>query len=127
MEPLLCGTLSPQMHEPSRQRIAVQCHMEWLSREKLDAYLAHQFKTAGVTQPLLEETGLHALYHESFTHHDQLAANSLAGLDERLHQTDVKYFTGVYRKMPTIGTTFATKLRQKNPKSFKLQTGESAS
>jgi len=43
----------------------VQYHMEWLSGEKLDAYLAHQFKTAGATRPLLEETGLHAHYHES--------------------------------------------------------------
>jgi hypothetical protein len=41
-KPLLRRTLSLQMHEPLRQRIAVQYHLEGLSREELDAYLAHQ-------------------------------------------------------------------------------------
>ena len=49
-QPLLRRTLSLQMHEPLRQRIAVQYHLEGLSREELDAYLAHQLKAAGVTQ-----------------------------------------------------------------------------
>jgi hypothetical protein len=44
------------MHEPLRQRIAVQYHLDGLSREELDAYLTHQLKAAGVTQPLLDET-----------------------------------------------------------------------
>jgi general secretion pathway protein A len=61
-EPLLRRTLSLQMHEPLRQRIAVQYHLEGLSREELDAYLAHQFKSAGVSQPLLDETARQALY-----------------------------------------------------------------
>jgi hypothetical protein len=42
--------------------------MEWRSREKLDAYLSTQHTNSrprAVTQPLLEKTGLHALYHES--------------------------------------------------------------
>ena len=38
-QPLLRRTLSLQMHEPLRQRIAVQYHLEGLSREELDAYL----------------------------------------------------------------------------------------
>lgn len=55
-------TLSLQMHEPLRQRIAVQYHLDGLSREELDAYLTHQLKAAGVSQPLLDETARQALY-----------------------------------------------------------------
>jgi general secretion pathway protein A len=61
-QPLLRRTLSLQMHEPLRQRIAVQYHLEGLSRQELDAYLAHQLKGAGVTQPLFDETARQALY-----------------------------------------------------------------
>jgi hypothetical protein len=61
-QPLLRRTLSLQLHEPLRQRIAVQYHLEGLSREELDAYLAHQLKTAGVTQPLFDDTARQALY-----------------------------------------------------------------
>jgi general secretion pathway protein A len=61
-QPLLRRTLSLQMHEPLRQRIAVQYHLEGLSREELDAYLTHQLKAAGVTQPLFDETARQALY-----------------------------------------------------------------
>jgi len=50
------------MHEPLRQRIAVQYHLDGLSREELDAYLTHQFKAAGVSQPVLDETARQALY-----------------------------------------------------------------
>ena len=48
--------------EPLRQRIAVQYHLDGLSREELDAYLTHQLKRAGVSQPLLDETARQALY-----------------------------------------------------------------
>jgi general secretion pathway protein A len=61
-QPLRRRTLSLQMHEPLRQRIAVQYHLEGLSREELDAYLAHQLKAAGVTQPLFDDTARQALY-----------------------------------------------------------------
>jgi len=61
-QPLLRRTLSLQMHEPLRQRIAVQYHLEGLSREELEAYLAHQLKTAGVSQPLFDDTARQALY-----------------------------------------------------------------
>ncbi len=61
-QPLLRRTLSLQMHEPLRQRIAVQYHLEGLSREELDAYLAHQLKAAGLTQPLFDDTARQALY-----------------------------------------------------------------
>jgi len=61
-QPLLRRTLSLQMHEPLRQRIAVQYHLEGLSREELDAYLAHQLKAAGVAQPLFDDTARQALY-----------------------------------------------------------------
>lgn len=61
-QPLLRRTLSLQMHEPLRQRIAVQYHLEGLSREELDAYLAHQLKTAGLARPLFDDTARQALY-----------------------------------------------------------------
>ena len=61
-QPLLRRTLSLQMHEPLRQRIAVQYHLEGLSREELDAYLAHQLKAAGCMQPLFDDTARQALY-----------------------------------------------------------------
>lgn len=61
-QPLLRRTLSLQMHEPLRQRIAVQYHLEGFSREELDAYLAHQLKAAGVAQPLFDDTARQALY-----------------------------------------------------------------
>jgi general secretion pathway protein A len=60
--PLLRRTLSLQMHEPLRQRIAVQYHVEGLSREELDAYLTHQLKAAGVAQPLFDDTARQGLY-----------------------------------------------------------------
>src|ERR1700757_2363571 len=55
-EPLLRRPLSLQRQEPLRQRIAVQYHLDGLSREELDAYVTHQLKAAGVSQPLLDET-----------------------------------------------------------------------
>lgn len=61
-EPLLRRTLSLQIHEPLRQRIAVQYHLDGLSREELEAYLTHQLKAAGISQPLLNETARQALY-----------------------------------------------------------------
>ena len=61
-QPLLRRTLSLQMHEPLRQRIAVQYHLDGLSREELEAYLTHQLKAAGVSQPLFNDTARQALY-----------------------------------------------------------------
>ena len=61
-QPLLRRTLSLQMHEPLRQRIAVQYHLEGLSRDELDSYVAHQLKAAGVSQPLFDDTARQALY-----------------------------------------------------------------
>ena len=46
-QPLLRRTLSLQMHEPPRQP---------------DAYLTHQLKAAGVSQPLFDDTARQALY-----------------------------------------------------------------
>jgi general secretion pathway protein A len=61
-QPLLRRTLSLQMHEALRQRISVHYHLEGLSREELDAYLAQQLKAAGVAQPLFDDTARQALY-----------------------------------------------------------------
>lgn len=61
-QPLLRRTLSLQMHEALRQRIAVQYHLQGLSRDELDAYVAHQLKAVGVSQPLFDETARQALY-----------------------------------------------------------------
>jgi general secretion pathway protein A len=64
-QPLLRRTLSLQIHEPLRQRIAVQYHLQGLARDELDAYVAHQLKTAGVSQPLFDDTARQALYQAS--------------------------------------------------------------
>jgi len=61
-QPLLRRTLSLQLHEALRQRIGVHYHLEGVTREELDAYLAHQFKAAGVTQPLFDDNARQALY-----------------------------------------------------------------
>lgn len=61
-QPLLRRTLALQIHEPLRQRVAVHYHLEGLSREELEGYLAHQLKAAGVKTPLFEETARQALY-----------------------------------------------------------------
>src|SRR5207247_8256011 len=61
-QPLLRRTLSLQLHEALRQRVAVHYHLEGLSRSELDAYLAHQLKTSGVSQPLFDDTARQALY-----------------------------------------------------------------
>jgi type II secretory pathway predicted ATPase ExeA len=63
VQPLLRWTLSLEMHEPLRQRIAVQYHPEeGPSRDELDACPAHQLKAAGVSQPVLDDTARQALY-----------------------------------------------------------------
>jgi len=61
-QPLLRRALSLQMHEALRQRIAVHYHLEGLSREELDSYIAHQLKACGVQQPLFDDTARQALY-----------------------------------------------------------------
>lgn len=61
-QPLLRRTLSLQMHEALRQRIGTHYHLEGLSREELDAYVAQQLKAAGVTQPLFDDTARQGLY-----------------------------------------------------------------
>jgi type II secretory pathway predicted ATPase ExeA len=50
------------MHEALRQRISVHYHLEGLTRDELDAYLAQQLKAAGVAQPLFDDTARQALY-----------------------------------------------------------------
>ena len=64
-QPLLRRTLSLQLHEALRQRIAVQYHLEGLTRQELDAYLAYQLKTAGISQPLFDDTATQPLYQAS--------------------------------------------------------------
>src|SRR5271165_5424330 len=52
---LLRRTLSLQMHEPLRQRIAVQDDLEGLSGEEPDAYLAYQLNAAGLTRSMFDD------------------------------------------------------------------------
>lgn len=59
---LLRRTLSLQVHEPLRQRIAVHYHLEGFSRDELEAYLAQQLQLAGVGEPLFEDSARQALY-----------------------------------------------------------------
>ncbi len=61
-QPLLRRTLSLQMHEALRQRIAVHFHLEGLPRQELDAYLKQQLKTAGVLEPLFDDSACQVLY-----------------------------------------------------------------
>ena len=61
-QPLLRRTLSLQMHEALRQRIGSQYHLDGMSREELDAYLAQHCKAAGITQPLFDQTARQGLY-----------------------------------------------------------------
>jgi general secretion pathway protein A len=61
-QPLLDRTLTLQIHEALRQRVSVRCRLEGLSREELDAYLAKQLKSSGVSQALFEDTARQALF-----------------------------------------------------------------
>jgi len=61
-QPLLRRTLSLQMHEALRQRIGVQYHLEGLTRDELDSYLAQQLKAAGVSQSLFDDTARQGMY-----------------------------------------------------------------
>ncbi|MGH9794580.1 MAG: hypothetical protein ACRD5G_07400, partial [Candidatus Acidiferrales bacterium] len=49
-------------HEALRQRIGVQYHLEGLTRDELDSYLAQQLKAAGVSQPLFDDTARQGMY-----------------------------------------------------------------
>lgn len=61
-QPLLRRTLSLQLHEALRQRVAVHYHLEGLTREELDAYLAQQLKAAGVTAALFTDNARQTIY-----------------------------------------------------------------
>ena len=61
-QPLLRRTLTLQLHEALRQRVAVHYHLEGLTREELDEYLVQQLKAGGVTAPLFADTARQALY-----------------------------------------------------------------
>jgi general secretion pathway protein A len=90
-QPLLRRTLSLQMHEALRQRIGVQFHLEGLTREELDAYLAHQLKTAGVSQPLFDDTARQGLYQ---------ATKGIPRKVNKLAQTALRMAAA--RKMPLV-------------------------
>lgn len=59
---LLRRTLTLQVHEALRQRICVHYHLEGLTRDEVDGYLAHQAKSTGVTVPLFDGSARQALY-----------------------------------------------------------------
>src|SRR5215813_3000733 len=48
--------------EALRQRVSTQYHLEGLTREELDAYLAQQLKAAGVSQSLFDDTARQGMY-----------------------------------------------------------------
>jgi type II secretory pathway predicted ATPase ExeA len=56
---LLRRTLTLQLHEALRQRVAVHYHLEGFTREELDEYLAQQLKA--ITAPLFAETARQAI------------------------------------------------------------------
>jgi len=51
-----------------RQRIGVQYHLEGLTRDELDAYLATT-QSAGVSQPLFDDTARQGLYQATRAFH----------------------------------------------------------
>jgi general secretion pathway protein A len=59
---LLRRTLTLQLHEALRQRVAVHYHLEGFTREELDEYLVQQLKASGVTSPLFSESARQAIY-----------------------------------------------------------------
>jgi type II secretory pathway predicted ATPase ExeA len=59
---LLRRTLTLQLHEALRQRVAVHYHLEGFTREELDEYLVQQLKASGVTAPLFAESARQAIY-----------------------------------------------------------------
>ena len=60
--PILICDEAQLLGHAARQRIAVQYHLEGLTREELDTYLTHQLKAAGASQPLFDDIARQALY-----------------------------------------------------------------
>jgi general secretion pathway protein A len=59
---LLRRTLTLQLHEALRQRVAVHYHLDGFTREELDEYLTQQLKAGGVTTLLFADTARQAIY-----------------------------------------------------------------
>lgn len=59
---LLRRTLTLQLHEALRQRVAVHYHLEGFTREELDEYLIQQLKASGITAPLFADAARQAIY-----------------------------------------------------------------
>ena len=59
---LLRRTLTLQLHEALRQRVALHYHLEGFTREELDEYLTQQLKASGVTALLFAEAARQAIF-----------------------------------------------------------------
>ena len=57
----LRNRLRMAVHEPLAQRIVVNCHLPALSREEVDAYVAHRMRLAGADVPVFEPAAVEAL------------------------------------------------------------------
>ncbi len=59
-------TMDFAVMEPFSQRIAIRYHVPGLSVAETAAYIAHQLRLAGATEPILDESAIHAVHELSF-------------------------------------------------------------
>lgn len=63
--------LRDKLKDPSlrqlRQRIAVRCHIDALSKDEVPSYIVHRLRTAGAngSSPFFEDTAIDGIYHYS--------------------------------------------------------------
>jgi hypothetical protein len=83
-------------------RYCVQYHLEGLTREELDAYLAQQLKAAGVSQPLFDDTARQGMYQflrdtyiAEFNAHFTVAAAQKGSAFVRVRRKDLDWIFSV--------------------------------
>ncbi|MFH1146575.1 MAG: AAA family ATPase [Pseudomonadota bacterium] len=59
-------TMDFAVMEPFSQRIAIRYHVPGLSVAETAAYIAHHLRLAGATEPILDESAIHAVHELSF-------------------------------------------------------------
>ncbi len=59
-------TMDFAVMEPFSQRIAIRYHVPGLSAGETSAYITHHLRLAGATEPILDESAIHAVHELSF-------------------------------------------------------------
>lgn len=59
-------TMDFAVMEPFSQRIAIRFHMPGLGAGETAAYITHHLRLAGATEPILDESAIHAVHELSF-------------------------------------------------------------